>query len=183
MSRLRRKLSYANVISTVCLFLVLGGGAWAASKVAFHSVGHKQLRPNAVDSRRVENGTLRRADLAPSVRPPGLGIDLPWYVGIRAQPIVVPPDSAKITSVDVPAGRYLVTVSAQLYSTEASDQQRHVDCGAYQQSIPQDAHSTEVLSFSDVEYSDGSIQLRCDSQSGDIQIANAQLYAVRIGSQ
>lgn len=30
-SRLRVRVTYANVVSTVCLFIVLGGGAWAAT--------------------------------------------------------------------------------------------------------------------------------------------------------
>ncbi|MDX6225535.1 MAG: hypothetical protein QOE64_1911 [Frankiales bacterium] len=30
-ARLRPRLTYANVISTLCLFVLLGGGAWAAS--------------------------------------------------------------------------------------------------------------------------------------------------------
>src|SRR5947209_7153109 len=31
LGRFRPRLTYANVISTVCLFVLLGGGAWAAS--------------------------------------------------------------------------------------------------------------------------------------------------------
>src|SRR3954447_11152344 len=107
MSRLRRNLSYSNVISTLCLFLVLGGGAWAASTGAFHSVGHSQLRPNAVDSRRVQNGTLRPADLAQALR--SSTNNIPWYVDIHAQPLTLHADSTKIASVKVPPGRYLVT--------------------------------------------------------------------------
>jgi hypothetical protein len=30
-ARLRPRLTYANIISTLCLFILLGGGAWAAS--------------------------------------------------------------------------------------------------------------------------------------------------------
>jgi hypothetical protein len=46
---LRGKLSYANVISTLCLFLVLGGAsALAANQLAKNSVGAKQLRKGAV---------------------------------------------------------------------------------------------------------------------------------------
>ena len=35
----RPRLSYANVVSTLCLFLLLGGGAYAATKLAKNSVG------------------------------------------------------------------------------------------------------------------------------------------------
>ena len=52
MRRIRRHLTYANVISTVCLFLLLGGGAYAA----FH------LPPNSVKSRQIKNGQVKVAD-------------------------------------------------------------------------------------------------------------------------
>jgi hypothetical protein len=46
---LRGKLTYANVISTLCLFLVLGGAsALAATQLAKNSVGAKQLKKGAV---------------------------------------------------------------------------------------------------------------------------------------
>jgi hypothetical protein len=46
---LRGKLTYANVISTLCLFLVLGGAsAFAATQLAKNSVGAKQLKKGAV---------------------------------------------------------------------------------------------------------------------------------------
>lgn len=49
MKRLRGKLTYSNVISTICLFLLLGGGtAYAASQLGKESVGTRQLRKEAV---------------------------------------------------------------------------------------------------------------------------------------
>jgi hypothetical protein len=49
MNRIRGKLTYANVISTLCLVLLLGGGtAIAATKLAKNSVGAKQLKKGAV---------------------------------------------------------------------------------------------------------------------------------------
>ncbi|MGN6201881.1 MAG: hypothetical protein ACTHNY_05700 [Solirubrobacterales bacterium] len=72
--RLRGTLSYANVVSTLCLFLVLGGGmAFAATKLAKNSVGTKQLKKNAVtaakikanavNGAKVKDGSLTGADL------------------------------------------------------------------------------------------------------------------------
>jgi hypothetical protein len=74
---LRRHLTYANVISTICLFLVLGGGAaFAAAKLAKSSVGTEQLKgeavtkgklaPNSVNSKKVVNGSLTGEDIASS---------------------------------------------------------------------------------------------------------------------
>jgi hypothetical protein len=50
MNRLRSKLTYANVVSTLCLVLVVGGGsAYAASQVLpANSVGTAQLKSGAV---------------------------------------------------------------------------------------------------------------------------------------
>jgi hypothetical protein len=50
MDRLRGHLTYANVVSTICLFLVLGGGAAFAVTTVLpkDSVGTKQLKKGAV---------------------------------------------------------------------------------------------------------------------------------------
>ena len=49
MHHVRGKLTYSNVISTLCLLLLLGGGtAYAASRLGKESVGTRQLRKEAV---------------------------------------------------------------------------------------------------------------------------------------
>jgi hypothetical protein len=49
MRRLRAKLTYANVISTLCLVLLVAGGtAYAATKLPKNSVGARQLKKGAV---------------------------------------------------------------------------------------------------------------------------------------
>lgn len=51
----RRRLTYANVMATVAVFMAVGGGvAWAAS-----------LSRNSVKSRHIENGAVRGIDIAP----------------------------------------------------------------------------------------------------------------------
>jgi hypothetical protein len=64
MRSFRPRLTYANVVSTLCLFLVLGGGAWAATKLPKNSVGTKQLKANAVTGAKVKDGSLTGADIA-----------------------------------------------------------------------------------------------------------------------
>lgn len=73
---LRRHLSYANVVSTICLFLALGGVAYAGTKLAKGSVGVNQLKAeavtkpklhaNSVNSKKVVDGSLTGADIASS---------------------------------------------------------------------------------------------------------------------
>jgi hypothetical protein len=60
-----RQLSYANVMSTVAVFIALGGTSYA---VARNSIGNAQLKSNAVTSSKVKNFSLRAQDLAPTAR-------------------------------------------------------------------------------------------------------------------
>jgi hypothetical protein len=62
MSRIRRHLTYSNVMATLAVFLVLGGGAYAASKI-----GPNDIRKNAVRSKHIKNGQVRTQDLAGSI--------------------------------------------------------------------------------------------------------------------
>lgn len=69
MKRLTQRLSYANVVATIALVAALGtGGAYAATQLARHSVGPKQLRKGAVTSRALKNGGVATRDLSASVR-------------------------------------------------------------------------------------------------------------------
>jgi hypothetical protein len=47
---MRRHLTYANVVSTLCLFILLGGSAYAAKQIVLprNSVGTKQVRKHAI---------------------------------------------------------------------------------------------------------------------------------------
>ena len=64
MRALRSKLTYANVISTLCLFLVLGGGAaFAAGQLAPNSVGTKQLRNAAVTGPKIKRASIEATKL------------------------------------------------------------------------------------------------------------------------
>jgi len=59
------KLTYANVMSTLGVFLALGGTSYA---VARNSVGTPQLKNSSVTSGKIRNGTVARTDLAPAAR-------------------------------------------------------------------------------------------------------------------
>jgi hypothetical protein len=62
--RLRLHLTYANVVSTLCLFLVLAGGtAIAASHLARNSVGRRQLQRDAVTGTKVKDHSLTGSDI------------------------------------------------------------------------------------------------------------------------
>jgi hypothetical protein len=64
MRRLGGKLTYANVVSTLCLFLLLGGSAaFAATQLPKNSVGSKQLKNNAVTTGKLKNGAVTGAKI------------------------------------------------------------------------------------------------------------------------
>ena len=58
MHRLRNRLTYANVIATIALFIALGGASYAATQLPKNSVGSKQLKRNAVNGAKVKPGSL-----------------------------------------------------------------------------------------------------------------------------
>jgi hypothetical protein len=60
MGRLRPRLTYANVVSTIALAFALGGGAvYAAGKI-----GSSQIAKNAIHSRQIKNHQVKRQDIA-----------------------------------------------------------------------------------------------------------------------
>jgi hypothetical protein len=71
MHRIRKRLTYANVMSSIAVFIVLGGAAYAASQLPKNSVGTKQLKKNAVISSKVKNGSLEAADFKAGQLPAG----------------------------------------------------------------------------------------------------------------
>ena len=71
MTRLRRHLSYANVMATIAVFIALGGASYAAIKLPKNSVGAKQLKKNAISSPKVKDGSLQAGDFAVGSLPHG----------------------------------------------------------------------------------------------------------------
>jgi hypothetical protein len=68
LSRIRARLTYANVMATTAVFIALGGTSYAALQLPKGSVGTKQLKRNAVTSPKVKDGTLRLGDFKASQR-------------------------------------------------------------------------------------------------------------------
>lgn len=64
MKQIRAWLSYANVMSTIAVFLVLGGAtAFAASQLGKNSVGSKQLKKNAVTAAKIKSNAVTTAKI------------------------------------------------------------------------------------------------------------------------
>ena len=76
MSHLRRKLTYANVVATLALFVALGGSSYAALIITGASVKNgsltgKDLKDNSVTSADVRNGSLLKKDFKAGQLPAG----------------------------------------------------------------------------------------------------------------
>jgi hypothetical protein len=57
--QIRKRLTYANVMSSIAVFLVLGGAtAFAASHLGKNSVGAKQLKSNAVTTAKIKKNAV-----------------------------------------------------------------------------------------------------------------------------
>lgn len=72
LARLRQRLTYANVMATIAVFIALGGSGYAAVTLKRNSVKGKHIAKNAVTSAKVKNRSLKRKDFASGQLPKGL---------------------------------------------------------------------------------------------------------------
>ena len=67
-SKLSARLTYANVVSTICLFIVLGGTSYA---VATGSIDSREIKNNTIRSKDVRNNSLLTRDFKRGELPAG----------------------------------------------------------------------------------------------------------------
>ncbi len=60
---IRERLSYANVMATIAVFVALGGTSYAAITLPRNSVGSKQIRSGAVGTTELRTGAVRGKDI------------------------------------------------------------------------------------------------------------------------
>jgi hypothetical protein len=63
LTRLRSKLTYPHVMSTIAVFLAIGGGTFAFAALKKNSVGPKQIEKNAVRSAEIKANAVRSAEI------------------------------------------------------------------------------------------------------------------------
>ena len=61
---MRIRLSYANVMATLAVFIALGGGAYAALSLPAGSVHSQQIAKNAVRAKQIAKRAVRKKELA-----------------------------------------------------------------------------------------------------------------------
>jgi len=128
MGRLRPKFSYANVMVTILAFIVLGGGAYAATQLPRNSVGSKQIRKGSIKPSDL-SAKAKRALVGPTgpmgaqglpgpQGPQGLPSDA--YVRSNIQGATIGCcERTTILTADVPAGpgRYLLVFNGAFTSS------------------------------------------------------------------
>jgi hypothetical protein len=61
-TRIRKHLSFANVVACLALFVALGGVSYAATQLPKNSVGAQQIKKESVTSAKVKDGSLLAVD-------------------------------------------------------------------------------------------------------------------------
>ncbi len=123
MGKLRRHLSYANVMVTLLAFVVLGGGtAFAVGQLGKESVGARQLKKNAVTGAKVKDGSLRPKDFkgvfgngpgAPGpAGPSGIGPAFQAHGEVNYDKFSASLYGSQVVSLPLPAGSYFATATA-----------------------------------------------------------------------
>jgi hypothetical protein len=89
--KLRRpRLTYANIVATIALFIALGGASYAATSLPKGSVGTDQIQAEAVRTGKIAEDAVTAAKLAQGVRERLVPVG-----GIPATPTTTTPESVK----------------------------------------------------------------------------------------
>ena len=63
MQQIRKRLTFANVMSVIAVFIALGATAFAATQLPKNSVGAKQLKKNAVTAAKIKKNAVTTAKI------------------------------------------------------------------------------------------------------------------------
>jgi hypothetical protein len=127
--RLRARLTYANVIATMALFVALGGSSYAAIKLPKNSVGSAHIKTNAVGSSEVKQGSLGTGDFKSSQlaalqgpRGPQGAAGAPGVSGYQLITESVPATATatKTHTVTCPAGKQVLGGGARIVTGEGA---------------------------------------------------------------
>jgi hypothetical protein len=110
-------LTYANVMSSLAVFLVIGGATALAAGLAKNSVGTKQLKKNAVTTAKNKNNAVTTGKLKDSAVTGGKLADASVTGGKVANEAIV---TAKIANGAVDASKLAESERSQAFQSEVS---------------------------------------------------------------
>lgn len=186
---IRRHLTPSLIISLLALFIATSGTSYAVLQIPKKSVGTAQLKPNAVTSKKVKDGSLKAKDFKAGQLPTGATgaqgptgptgpagpaappANIPAYrtPAYNTSPVLDVPFTA-VATLQLPAGKYVVWSRVNLSAgpTPATNQ---VICSIGDdaaQNVNVDANKlvtiTQVTTMS--QNAAGAITLNCMRQSG-----------------
>lgn len=200
MHRIRRKLTYANVMATIAVFIALGGASYAAIKLPKNSVGTKQLKKGAVTPAKFSLAAKSRlagpsGPSGPKGDPGPRGPSNAYYAANNDESL-----HAKTISLNVPPGDYVVSASMFAFNREAKE--GRVGCnlvspndpghgGSAVANVPKEPAET-IISYQQPEAqavfaiggSGGTIKFECENVEGTAKVGfyEAQIIATAVGS-
>jgi hypothetical protein len=205
MKFLRTKLTYANVVSTICLFLVLAGGAaYAATHLKKNSVGTKQLKNGAVTQKKISKAAQKAlkgqtgpaGPTGPSGAGPAFSVTRDDRVQVTSLDIDDP--TPLVTLTGLPAGSYAITAKTFLDTTGNEDLAK---CRLLAPATGSGQDVDEMFVFMGIEFNGdssimsiplqmlhtfpadgGSVRLACSHQQLELQAINPRIQAIRVTS-
>lgn len=189
------RVTYANVVATLALFLALGGGAYAAFKLPAHSVGTKQLKNHAVTPSKLSRKTTALLKRGPrgatgatgaAGAPGAAGPSDVYAAGTAFQSLTT--TEAALGSMTVPAGSYLLQAKV---TVEATGGQSNSECtlgGPFGSSIIWDqgdvkhnAASDDIITLSGVATFTAPqvVELDCRAITGTVIADDARVTAIK----
>jgi len=136
------RLSYANVVATLALFVALGGGAYATQA---GKVGPGDIRSDAIRSRHVADGSLRLRDL------------IAWRTAANFGPSTLDPGECSSGNIGQPPGDVVRPADLVVATTERTITSAGVPLGIF--AFPSDpgvmSHATCNFGFAETELSGG----------------------------
>jgi hypothetical protein len=197
--------SPALIIACIALAVALSGASYAAIIIPRNSVGTLQLKPNAVNTFKVLNGSLIRADFkagqipagppgpagpagaAGAAGPAGPAGPSDAFSKFANGPIVIPGAPATLTSLSVPAGKYVAI--AKLYTSIAAGAgvvtctlEAGPDTDKSQTYVTATAPFAIALNVVHEFTNGGSIDVKCSTSAGAPTANFIKVTAIKVGN-
>jgi hypothetical protein len=192
LNKLRGRLTYANVMATIAVFIALGGASYAAVKLPKNSVGPKQLKRSAVTTAKIKNQAVTTEKLAPGAVTPAdgsIGTAKLADGAVTGTKVadgslgaadlaagVLPPDRIIPISVNTPAepspeGTTVLQAEGLSLTVFCLDVSAESELGMFWRTATDNAHASRLLSAVGIQ--DFDVDL--DFDSGEAFVGNNQL--------
>jgi hypothetical protein len=190
--RLRERLSYANVMATVAVFLALGGGAWALAR---DRIGSGTIKNDSIRSRDINEGSLDASAFTGGTSAAGPISCDPTALGTfiacasahlrlphKARVLLIATGGQESVGGAAEADCRLL-VDGQQIPGETTPPTLHPGEAASDNTDATATNNFAIAAVSDRLAKGGhDFSLSCDQGSGDVKVDNPNIAAVMIGS-